>query len=600
MNTKTFLSHFPDFCIQTFDDNDVAKEEKDRSLVVCEKPNHFKSRDEIVALNKRGAGIYFSPNQFPTGVRQAKLCQGINAWIVENDDLPLEEQYKNFADCPVPPSFLVESKNSVHGYWLAKNGTIENYRRIVSGLIKHFKADTSNKDVSRVFRIPGFYHMKDRDDPKLVEIAHAAPELVYEEEYMLASFPYTPPVSRAVYTQRPLNKDDLWSLLGSLDNKTMLERLSAFPIINNETITFSKRNPDGEYILVNGKMCDAWLDKEGMIGSGKGGGPTWVQWLRFYGKSKAEIAEWAKSYIPEVQDWVRENETEKIEAQIKKAEEPIEEKDYKLRYTWGTKGMDSSFAIIKRANFIVMGAKRNSGKTTFTFDMAIKNAIIGHRVLYLSLEMDEKMLLDDFGRKYAGITIDEERDYQIPDRKQKAYNRRLSEIKSVENLVFKGVRRGGGITWDVVTELIGDDDWDLVFIDNLDLIQGEDREHDLEKQKRIVKNIMAFTSDRQIPIVLVHHHRKSMAKSDFGSDELSGSGKIGDSADIIVKISRNTDPEAEYPEKYKSTVRIQKGRGYGEAVKDVYFIKGTFMDDFPIPDQEIPTMSIENMIKTLT
>lgn len=259
--------------------------------------------------------------------------------------------------------------------------------------------------------------------------------------------------------------------------------------------------------------------------------------------------------------------------------------DYRSRYTWGTQELDMSFAIIKRGNFIIIGAKRSSGKTTFTFDMACKNALLGHKVLYISLEMDECDIINDFARKYSCINIREEYYYEIPEYKKMAFNRKVKEIKSIERLFFRGMRRGDNVNWNSVLNLINDfDDLDLIFIDNLDLIESEGNETDIERQKRITKKIMNFTAEKQIPIILIHHHRKATGK-DFGSDELAGSGKIADNADIIIKISRNENPEAVYPEKFETRAYQQKGRGYANAAKTIFFMKGSFEDEpFPVED----------------
>lgn len=273
------------------------------------------------------------------------------------------------------------------------------------------------------------------------------------------------------------------------------------------------------------------------------------------------------------------------EDEIKENIEYVKKEDYKLRYTWGTKTLDDNFAIIKRTNFIVIGAKRSSGKTTVAFDIACKNAKLGHKILYISLEMEEKEIVEDFARKYSGITIPEERDYKIPEKKKIAFEKKVKEIKEIKNLNFEGVRRGGNITWGSITNLIGKyPDADLIFIDNLDLIEAGEVENDLSKQKRIVKSIMSFTSENKIPIILIHHYRKQGSNKSYGMDELSGSGKISDGADIIVKITRNQEPDAGYPDRYESKIFLQKARGYREAFGTIFFIQGTFVDVPPLSD----------------
>jgi len=261
-------------------------------------------------------------------------------------------------------------------------------------------------------------------------------------------------------------------------------------------------------------------------------------------------------------------------------------KQYTLRYTWGTQNLNESLAILKRGIFAIVGASRNSGKTTYTFDIACKNALLGHKVLYLSLEMGENELKESFARKYAGITVKEEYYYEIPPGKQNAFERKMNEINSIQNLFFRGMRRGSGKSWEDILDVINEfTELDLIFIDNLDLISGRNGENELVRQKRITETLMGFTKEYEIPVILIHHHRKKIGttKKDHGSDELSGSGKIGDGADYIFKIERCVEPDAPYPLKYETKITQQKGRGYDDVGKKaIYFISGTFVDRPPL------------------
>lgn len=301
MTTKEFLSYFTDFCIQVFDDVETRKDPK---LAVVGKPSRFK-KEQLEQWNKEGRGIFFSVNKVPSGARSKINVTGINAWFAESDDITIEEQWKRIVSCSLQPSFVVKSKKSLHIYWLAKDATKENFERVQNGLCAYFDGDSSMTDISRVLRIPGFYHMKKPETAVMVELIEANPDRVYTEQDMLAGFPYTEPIKTVKkYNKREPASNNFWDILGALDNKMMLERLSGDLIVNKETFTFRKRYAGGEYIDVNGELADAWLDTEGFIGSGKDkkGGPTWIQWLGYYGRSKAEIAAWAKrnlkEYIP--------------------------------------------------------------------------------------------------------------------------------------------------------------------------------------------------------------------------------------------------------------------------------------------------------------
>lgn len=294
--TKAFLLNFPGYHIQILDDKAAKgaepKREALRELIKSAPPSQFTIR-ELVNKNQRGAGIFFSPNKF-TKIRKIELCEGVNAWFMEIDDLSKEEQLQRISNSPLKPSAIVESGNSLHCYWFAEDGTIENFEKIIKGLIQFFASDSSCSDISRVFRIPGFYHNK--KDPFTVSIKLKSYETKYTEDEMMKAFPF----HKREYKENTRSFEPItegmgfWEAVSKLDNKTILNRLSGTYMVNNEVITFRSRSGNSEYIDVNGSPADAWLDEQGMIGSGKGGGPTFIQWLEYYGWSKGDVAKWIK------------------------------------------------------------------------------------------------------------------------------------------------------------------------------------------------------------------------------------------------------------------------------------------------------------------
>jgi KaiC/GvpD/RAD55 family RecA-like ATPase len=291
----------------------------------------------------------------------------------------------------------------------------------------------------------------------------------------------------------------------------------------------------------------------------------------------------------------------KIESQISQIKESDDDDVLSIdkkekRYTWGTYRLDNEIAILKRGNLVILGAKRNMGKTTFSFDMAIKNAKLGHNVLYISLEMSKKDIIESLARKFAGITVEEEYNYKVPEEKRKKMIEKLNEIKSLPNLIFESARRAEGIIWETVKKIMDDNKSDIIFIDNLDCIRGDDGEDNNERQKRIVTSLMNYTVKNNVPVILIHHYRKG-TKASTGMDELAGSGKVADSADIIINLQRRSIEEAkaeniQFPETNKTTLWVQKGRGYDDRVMEIYYIDGTFCDLEEINDTLSKAQSI--------
>ena len=141
---------------------------------------------------------------------------------------------------------------------------------------------------------------------------------------------------------------------------------------------------------------------------------------------------------------------------------------------------------------------------------------------------------------------------------------------------------------------------DIVFIDNLDCINGNKGEDNNERQKKIVNLLMNYTSVKNIPIILIHHYRKGN-KNTSGMDEMAGSGKVADGADIIINLSRRSIEEAkadniQFPETNKTVLWVQKGRGYDDKAMEIYFINGTFKDYDEITEDEKHRGQIKNLI----
>jgi len=185
------------------------------------------------------------------------------------------------------------------------------------------------------------------------------------------------------------------------------------------------------------------------------------------------------------------------------------EKELKNNYIWNTEGLNLKFPIIKRNKATMIYGDSYSGKTTFCFDMAVKNGNIGHKILFVSLEMETSDIYFDIARRYSGITIEEERDKKIPESKQFAFNNKIKYLKEQTNLFIEGAIIGNDLTFSQIEKIIDKyNDIDLIFIDNFDLIRSERNETEMDRNANVSKRIVNFTRTRKIPIIVIHHIRK--------------------------------------------------------------------------------------------
>lgn len=147
----------------------------------------FPSKSKILmAHNEANRGIFFVVN---SGGNSDRKINKINAQFFECDTLSLEEQMENISKFPLEPSIIVQTKKSLHVYFLIKNGKVEKFRDIQKKLAKHFKGDVSCINESRVMRVPGFYHCK--EEPVRVKCIKFNPNLFYTQEDLERELSYS-------------------------------------------------------------------------------------------------------------------------------------------------------------------------------------------------------------------------------------------------------------------------------------------------------------------------------------------------------------------------------------------------------------------------
>ncbi len=187
MNTNEFLrAFFPDenelIYFRAFKPKDAPDTESNR-------PQNYAANRKVLAqaggeieLKKFNhlRGVYFAPN---AGGNSDSEITRFNAVFVEKDDLAIEEQHWILDNCPIANSIRVETKKSVHAYWLLKgNCTVDEWRDIQKRLIAYFDSDKSIKNPSRVMRLPFYMHLTYSDqatgkfDCKPVEVVQFNPE----------------------------------------------------------------------------------------------------------------------------------------------------------------------------------------------------------------------------------------------------------------------------------------------------------------------------------------------------------------------------------------------------------------------------------------
>lgn len=162
--THKFLESFPDHVYRYIDSTGEGRPPVSSS----------ERRDD---LNKIGYDAYFTVNGFKDAPNAQKdNCSSINSFFIDidgrKDEAEIEAIEKRLA-----PSYVVETKNGYHFYWLLDelvyrnecspeewNANVLRWERIEQSLVSILKADPVVKDLTRILRQPNTLYWKKSGD----------------------------------------------------------------------------------------------------------------------------------------------------------------------------------------------------------------------------------------------------------------------------------------------------------------------------------------------------------------------------------------------------------------------------------------------------
>ncbi len=166
------------FSFQTFDDK---KEHQTPPKVLH--GSFEKHKDELLRLNRLGAGVFVTVNQTDGKGRLKENVIEIRSVFVDLDGSPLQP----VLDGPLSPHIIIESSpDRYHAYWITEGVNLEYFTLIQKKLCERFDGDPVVCDLSRVMRLPGFSHQK--SNPFLTKIIQESGEQPFSLERILDAF----------------------------------------------------------------------------------------------------------------------------------------------------------------------------------------------------------------------------------------------------------------------------------------------------------------------------------------------------------------------------------------------------------------------------
>lgn len=111
--------------------------------------------------SNNGHDVYFTVNETNNKGRKAEHIESIRAIFADDDahrDTPR-------TDWKLEPSLIVQTSssdkgNKYHYYWLCETTDVDEWERVMEGLIKWYNTDPAVRDLARILRLPGYNNCK--------------------------------------------------------------------------------------------------------------------------------------------------------------------------------------------------------------------------------------------------------------------------------------------------------------------------------------------------------------------------------------------------------------------------------------------------------
>ena len=172
------------FTFQSFDD---SKARKDHRLVRVLHGTLAEHWQELCRLNQAGAGVFVGVNETDLRGRKTENIVRVRA-IFQEADRP------GCPELPTVPHIVVESSpGKFHRYVLLDGCPLDGFTAMQERMVESYGSDPNAKDLARVLRLPGFFHLKTPDRPHMVRITSESGELPLGYAEAMRIFP---PVQR--------------------------------------------------------------------------------------------------------------------------------------------------------------------------------------------------------------------------------------------------------------------------------------------------------------------------------------------------------------------------------------------------------------------
>jgi nucleoside-triphosphatase THEP1 len=179
--------------------------------------------------------------------------------------------------------------------------------------------------------------------------------------------------------------------------------------------------------------------------------------------------------------------------------------------------------LLAPGEVIIVTGDTGMGKTSFVNHLVWASK---KKTIFFQLELDKMMAY----RRFAQCAINKGKDEVfLPENRQKV-KEELAHIHMECRDKTPHI--------DTLIEYFDTHDFDVMVIDSLDLIQGDDDKNDFQQQKHAITTIMDIAHNKHKIVIIIHHkNKKASVDGDNSAYSLTGIAKIPQYSDKILSVT---------------------------------------------------------------
>lgn len=230
--------------------------------------------------------------------------------------------------------------------------------------------------------------------------------------------------------------------------------------------------------------------------------------------------------------------------------------------TTGFEGLDFTLGQgLKKNEVIVIAARPSIGKTSLSLSIAFNAARAGMKTLFVTVEMDERGIMDRLLSFQTGIPLSQIIRGSAPRPTVKGGYQALKKLPLTIHYMPKAL---SSEIHNTASKMKYTQGLDLVVVDYLGLVDYDTSDQDVSRLGRTMKNFKTSANMLNVAYLVPHQLNRAIEKRSEANkspvlSDIRGSGQIEEDAAVVMFLTRNPIGE----KAHKAKLIIQKNR-YGE------------------------------------